>query len=69
MSGTVSEDAVRGALCRINEEAGLAWLRGHLRASIEPALSQPWLLDIDTTIKPICGRQQGTEIGYNPHNP
>jgi Transposase DDE domain group 1 len=69
MSGTVSEDAVRGALYRINEEAGLAWLRGHLRASIEPALSQPWLLDIDTTIKPIYGRQQGAEIGYNPHKP
>ena len=29
----------------------------------------PWILDIDSTIKPLYGHQQGAEIGYNPHKP
>jgi hypothetical protein len=28
-----------------------------------------WILDIDTSIKPLHGHQQGAEIGYNPHKP
>lgn len=69
MSGTVSEDVVRAALYRIDEEQGLAWLRGHLSECIRPVLSHSWILDIDTTIKPLYGRQQGAQIGYNPHKP
>ncbi len=69
MSGTVSEDVVRGALKRMSEPAGMAWLSGELRACVEPVLSQPWILDIDCTVKPIYGKQQGAEIGYNPHKP
>jgi Transposase DDE domain group 1 len=69
MSGTVSEDVVRRAMSRIEESAGMEWLRGELRACVEPVLSQPWILDIDVTIKPIYGRQQGAELGHNPHKP
>jgi hypothetical protein len=69
MDGTVSEDAVRAAMKRIGEERGLAWLGGHLRDCIEPVLGLPWILDIDTTVKPLYGHQQGAEIGYNPHKP
>jgi hypothetical protein len=69
MGGTVSEDVVRGAWRRLEEAAGLAWLGGELRACVEPVLSQPWILDIDVTVKTIYGRQQGAEIGYNPHKP
>jgi hypothetical protein len=53
MSGTVSEDVVRRAMGRIEESAGLEWLSGELRACVEPVLNQPWILDIDVTIKPI----------------
>src|SRR5215217_1274065 len=69
MGATVSEDVVRGAWRRLEETAGLAWLGGELRACVEPVLSQPWILDIDVTVKTIYGRQQGAEIGYNPHKP
>src|SRR5271155_1736567 len=69
MSGRVSEDVVRGAWRRLEEDAGLAWLGGELRDCVEPVLSQPWILDIDVTIKTIYGRQQGAEIGHNPHKP
>jgi hypothetical protein len=67
MSGTVSEDVVRRAMSRIEEGAGIEWLSGELRACIEPVSSQPWILDIDVTIKPIYERQQGAELGHNPH--
>ncbi len=69
MSGTVSEDVVRRAMKRMDERAGLAWLSGELRACIEPVLRVPWVLDIDCTVKPLYGHQQGAQIGYNPHKP
>lgn len=37
--------------------------------SITPALSEPWILDVDTTIKTLYGRQMGAEVGYNPRKP
>jgi hypothetical protein len=69
MGGTVSEDVVRGAMKRMEEHAGLAWLGSELRACVEPVLSQPWILDIDSTVKTIYGHQEGAQIGYNPHKP
>lgn len=69
MSGTVSEDVVRRAMKRIDPKAGLGWLRGELRSCIEPVLAVPWVLDIDATVKPLYGHQQGAQIGYNPHKP
>lgn len=69
MTHVVSEDVVRRAMKRIEEPAGLAWLSGELRACVEPVLSVPWILDIDVTVKPLYGHQQGAQIGYNPHKP
>jgi len=69
MNGTVSEDVVRRAMTRIEEASGLDWLQGELRGCVEPVLSQPWILDIDVTIKPIYGRQEGAQLGHNPHKP
>ena len=69
MSGTVSEDVIRRAIKRMEEGAGLQWLSGELRACVEPVLSQPWILDIDATVKPLFGNQEGAEIGYNPQKP
>ena len=43
MDHTVSEDSVRGAMKRIPEEAGLAWLRGEILDSISPALGLAWI--------------------------
>ena len=48
---------------------GLRWLGSELRACVEPVLSQPWILDIDSTVKTIYGHQEGAQIGYNPHKP
>ncbi len=65
----VSEDALRRALSRLDETAGAAWLCPALMGRVQDALEQPWILDIDASIKPLYGRQEGAEIGYNPHKP
>ena len=69
MSSTVSEDTVRLAMKRINEAAGLDWLSDQVLDSIAPALMLPWVLDIDVTVKPLYGNQEGAEVGYNPQKP
>ena len=69
IDGTVSEDAVRLAMRRINEKEGLDWLSDQIVGSIAPILGMPWILDVDVTVKPLYGHQQGAEIGYNPQKP
>jgi len=69
MSKIVSEDAVRRGFAAIEEQAGANWLRGHLDHCVEPLLSEPWILDVDTTVKPLYGHQEGAEVGYNPKKP
>jgi hypothetical protein len=69
MRKVVSEDSVRRGLEKIGEAKGVAWLRTHLEYCTAPLLGEPWVLDIDTTIKPLYGHQEGAEVGYNPHKP
>src|SRR6266446_1066856 len=44
-------------------------LQRHLDYCVWPLLTEPWVLDIDSTIKPLYGRQEGAMVGYNPHKP
>lgn len=69
MRKVISEDALRNALKRIPEAAGVAWLDTHLADSVAPLLDAPWILDADTTIKPLYGKQEGAVLGYNPKKP
>ncbi len=69
LRGMVSEDTVRRALAAMAPEASEPWMRGALMSSVRAALERPWVLDIDATIKPLYGRQEGAEVGYNPHKP
>jgi len=69
MNKIISEDAMRRALSRLSAEDSQAWLEPHLKKSTTAALGTPWILDIDTTIKPLYGKQSGAELGYNPHKP
>lgn len=64
-----SEDSVRRGIGKIDAEEGEKWLCGHLMDTLSPILSEPWILDCDTTIKPLYGHQQGAVLGYNPHKP
>ena len=69
MRKVISEDAVRRALMQIEERPGVEWLQRHLQISFEELLVQPWILDIDTTVKPLYGHQEGAVVGYNPKKP
>ena len=69
MSRIISEDGLRRALGAIDADLGVAWLDKHLRESTRALLDAPWVLDIDTTIKPIYGKQEGAVVSYNPHKP
>ena len=69
MAKVVSEDAVRRALSKIEAEAGRSWLQEQLDYCTRPLLREPWILDVDTTVKPLYGHQEGAVVGYNPHKP
>jgi hypothetical protein len=69
VSKLVSEDSVRRALKRGTAEEWDAWLTVQERAVYEPLLSEPYVLDIDNTVKPLYGHQEGAELGYNPKKP
>ena len=66
MKKVLSEDSARRAFQRIDEEACKQWQQKHLQACYDPLLLEKWILDVDTTIKPLYGHQEGAEICYNP---
>ena len=66
-------DVKHSEMQRIAQEAQLArstrWMQDQLKHSIAQATAQPWILDCDTTIKPLYGKQDGAVVSYNPHKP
>jgi len=69
VSKVVSEDSVRRALKRGTLSEWDSWLTIQERAVYEPLLSEDYVLDIDNTVKPLYGHQEGAELGYNPQKP
>jgi len=69
MDKVMSEDAVRRALIQMDERLGVEWLQRHIQDSVEALFVQPWILDMDTTVKPLYGHQEGAVVGYNPRKP
>jgi Transposase DDE domain group 1 len=64
-----SADSVRRGLQSIEEEKGEEWMQAALHRSVAPALDKSWILDVDVTVKPLYGKQEGAAKGYNPHKP
>ncbi len=73
MKKLISEDAARRALLKIEETAGIGWLDTELARCTMPVLSSvsgpSWILDTDTTVKCLYGKQEGAVLGYNPKKP
>ena len=69
MKKVVSEDSARRNLKKLDQMEARKWQRKHLRETWERLLYEPWMLDIDTTVKTVFGHQEGAEVGYNPHKP
>jgi Transposase DDE domain group 1 len=64
-----SSDSVRRGLHKIDEASGAAWMQATLLRSVTPALERPWIMDMDVTVKPLYGAQEGAVRSYNPHKP
>src|SRR6266853_6713320 len=69
MTRVASEDSVRRGMKAMDEAKSGEWMKKHLKASYEPLLQEPWVLDVDTTVKPLYGHQQDAKVGYNPTKP
>jgi len=70
--GFVSEDSMRRGLRKGTQEnwdAWDRWLSAAERAAILPLLTVRYILDLDTSVKLVYGRQEGAEVGYNPLRP
>ena len=66
MKKVFSEDSLRRAFQ--DQEAGALsqWQTQGLLETYAPALEHA---DLDVTVKPIYGHQEGAEVGHNPHKP
>ena len=65
-----SEDSVRRAFQQGEDDQPYTdWTRKHLAASYEPLLSEPWILDMDATVKPLYGHPEAAVKGYHPRKP
>ena len=69
VAGFVSEDTARRALARMDASSGEAWLDRHLAKTTHPLRTTPWMLDLDTTVKCLYGKQKGAVVGDNPKKP
>jgi len=67
MEKIVSEDSARRSFKAVDERDGLAWLQCHIERCTSPLLAEPYILDIDTTVKVLYGHQQGAVVSYNPN--
>jgi hypothetical protein len=63
-------DVAEQAAARADAEAAATtWSQRHLLGTVLPLLSERWIMDMDVTIKPLYGYQQGSVVGHNPHKP
>lgn len=69
MNKAISSDTVRRSLESVDEDEGIKWLEDSLVYSYGSILTEPWVLDVDTTIKTLYGKQEGLVAGYNPKKP
>jgi len=65
MDGIASEDSVRRAFLHASDEALTQWLDRCMNTVFEPLLREPWVLDVDATVKTLYGKQEEARVGYN----
>lgn len=64
-----SSDAVRRAFRKGEAASYERWMQRQLESTYEELLSEPWILDMDATVKPLYGHQERAVQGYNPSKP
>ena len=65
----VSHDSLWRAFANVDEDELRRWLHGEFLRYYEPLPTERYILDLDPTVKPLYGVQEGAEIGYNPSKP
>jgi hypothetical protein len=65
IDGIASEDSVRRAFLHASNEDLTLWLDRCMNTVFEPLLSEPWVLDVDATVKTLYGKQEEARVGYN----
>jgi hypothetical protein len=67
-SARVSEEERAARVAQV--ERSTAWMDTALEESTREALrNAAWVLDVDSSIKPLYGHQAGAEVSYNPRKP
>jgi hypothetical protein len=56
MKKVMSEDSLRRTFRKASSKKCTQWQRNHLRRCWDSFLYEPWILDIDSTVKPLYGR-------------
>ena len=69
MRKVMSEDSARRAFKQAVPEETREWLQRHLKQTYEPLLEHAWVMDLDSTVKPLYGKQEKAVKGYNPAKP
>ena len=64
-----SQDSVRRAFERVDEEALTQWIDQQVDRTFAPLLELDWVHDLDATIKVLYGHQEAARLGYNPTKP
>ena len=66
MKRVCSDGSLRRRLKALDPEEATAWLQRHLDYMRRPLLAEPWILDVDSSVKPIYDHQESAEFGKKP---
>ena len=69
MRKVMSEDSARRAFQHATPKQTREWLQKHVRQTYEPLLEHAWVMDLDSTVKPLYGKQEKAVKGYNAVKP
>jgi hypothetical protein len=69
MRKVASDASARRALKRASPEETRQWLSQLPRQTCEPLVDRGWVMDLDSTVKPLYGKQEKAVNGCNPAKP
>jgi hypothetical protein len=64
-----SEDSVRRAFEKVDEDKLTLWMDLNVGETFEALLEGDWVMDLDSTVKTLYGKQEEARVGYNPMKP
>ena len=65
----MSCDSVRRNFASIPEDKALPWAWRENLHLLQDVIAEDYVADLDPTVKPLYGRQEGAEIGHSPQKP